>query len=680
MTSKTINILLIEDNRGDYALVKEMLRESHLNYTLHWEQTLKKGMQYLEENLNDTILLDLGLPDSTGLETLETLVAQNFDGCIIVLTGNTNDQQGIDAMKKGAHDYLIKGYLNPCVLPRIIRYAIERKESEKILLNHQALLESEVARRTEELVKTNSRLTEEIATRIETEKNLLESEENFRLITTSAQDAIVKMDHYGNIAFWNPAAETIFGYTEAEVLGKDAHKLLTRPEDENQAQHGMNRFFESGKGNLIGRTAELMARRKDGEIIPIEISLSALNIHGNSRQAVGIIRDISERKLAEHKIKETNIFLNTLLDTLPIPIFYKNTNGKYEGGNLAFYNFLGKKPNEVIGKSADQFVANNEHATIYQHKDSELFAGKKKQVYESVVVNSFGVCRDVIFHKAIYKNGHGEIAGLVGAFIDITESKQTTSELKLLKENLEDIVEKRTRQLQEANATKDKFFSIIAHDLKSPFNVIQGFLSLIYEEYDDFSTLEIKDFIKKTLDASINTFSLLENLLEWSRSQQGNIEFDPATIDLCSLCEEIIDLNLENAGNKSIGIVNQIDTFCKVFADANMVKTILRNLLTNAIKFSISQSTIFISAKKSDKNVVVCVRDQGTGIEKSDVAKLFNIKEKFQRPGTQKEKGTGLGLILCKEFIEKNGGKIWVESEKGKGSSFYFSLPLPAEN
>ncbi len=438
MKSGSINILVIEDNRGDFELIKETLKSSKTDYNLTWKQTLREGINHLKNNLVDSILLDLNLPDSFGIETLHEVIRINKDSSIMVLTGNANEQLGLEAMKIGAHDYLIKSELEPASLPSAIRYAIERKESEIILKNHQIILEKEVENRTNELVKTNQKLREEIETRKKVEKSLKESEENFRLISTSAKDAIVKMDETGKVAFWNSAAENIFGYTAKEMIGKDAHFLLVPPKKQKEAEKGVANFLKTGHGKLIDQTIEMDALHKNGSKIPIEISISALKSSENSYQAVGIIRDVSERKLADNQIKENNIFLQTLLNTIPAPIFYKDLDGKYLGANQAFYKFLDKQPEQVLGKSVyDAHGADYKFANTYLAKDEELFKKGGRQVYESKVINGRGEERDVTFHKAVFKNSTGKIAGLVGMFIDMTELKKTTAELTRLKNNLE---------------------------------------------------------------------------------------------------------------------------------------------------------------------------------------------------------------------------------------------------
>ena len=240
-------------------------------------------------------------------------------------------------------------------------------------------------------------------------------------------------------------------------------------------------------------------------------------------------------------------------------------------------------------------------------------------------------------------------------------------------------------QLRESNKTKDKFFSIIAHDLRSPFNSMLGFSELLNEKYDQYDTEKKKRFTGIIYNGLQKTLKLLDNLLEWSRSQKGIIDFNPEKTSLNSLVKEKLELVNQSADNKSIQVINQIAENIYVEADKNMLATIIRNLLSNAIKFTNKQGKITIKTflvpnEKHSQFIGISVNDTGVGISKEIKSTLFNIGETISTSGTEKEEGTGLGLILCKEFVDKHGGKIWVESEVGVGSSFNFTIPLHIED
>ncbi len=236
------------------------------------------------------------------------------------------------------------------------------------------------------------------------------------------------------------------------------------------------------------------------------------------------------------------------------------------------------------------------------------------------------------------------------------------------------------KTLRNVNAMKDKFFSIIAHDLKNPFNAIIGFSNLLYEAYDNFDEQQRKSFIKNICDASESTFKLLQNLLEWSRTQTGTFEYIPEVIDLSIITNENISVLKSSADNKKIKIKSSIPYNSIAYADENMAKAIIRNLISNAIKFTNEGGNVDISVRKEKNMMQVTVADNGTGISKENISRLFRIDDPYKSPGTANEQGTGLCLILCKEFVEKNGGKIWVESEIGKGSNFIFTLPTRKSN
>ena len=252
------------------------------------------------------------------------------------------------------------------------------------------------------------------------------------------------------------------------------------------------------------------------------------------------------------------------------------------------------------------------------------------------------------------------------------QKHSANKELRLINKKLKDS-EKNLRRL---NATKDKFFSIIAHDLKNPFGALVGFSELLTDQYDFYDDRQKLETIKLIHKTAKNISTLLQNLLTWSRTQTNRISFNPKRVKLSELVEMTIDAVNSQAVHKDIEIRVIAKTDCFVYVDTDMIRTVLRNLLSNSIKFSYPKSKIDVSAKVKQKEALVSVRDYGTGIDEKDKNKIFNIDKNFSKEGTENEKGTGLGLILCKEFVEKNGGKIWLETKLEKGTKFIFSLPL----
>ena len=230
-------------------------------------------------------------------------------------------------------------------------------------------------------------------------------------------------------------------------------------------------------------------------------------------------------------------------------------------------------------------------------------------------------------------------------------------------------------ELRQLNASKDKFFSIIAHDLRGPFSGFLGLSELLAEEYKELEPVEISQIAESMNKAAKRLFSFLENLLEWSRTQMGRMEYNPTKLDIFETAIRIIGLFTANADEKGISLESKIEKNTFVVADNNMLNTIVRNLVSNALKFTHSGGKITISADEiSDNEIMISVSDTGIGIKAEDIQKIFKIDSKFTTPGTSNEQGTGLGLILCKELVAKNGGELFIESAVGKGTKFYFNL------
>ncbi len=232
------------------------------------------------------------------------------------------------------------------------------------------------------------------------------------------------------------------------------------------------------------------------------------------------------------------------------------------------------------------------------------------------------------------------------------------------------------KELETLNATKDKFFSIIAHDLRNPLAAFKQAMEVITLEYSSFSEEERMELLAEINKSSKHLYETLENLLQWSLSQRGKVQYNPVEFELNSVADSVTSFLQQQAKTKDISIKNNVPHRLYVQADINMVTTIIRNLVSNAIKFTNTYGSINVNAHTSNNEVIVSVVDTGVGISPEKISKIFSIESQLTTPGTNNEKGTGLGLLICKEFVEKNGGKIWVESTPNIGTSFYFSLPI----
>lgn len=352
-------------------------------------------------------------------------------------------------------------------------------------------------------------------------------------------------------------------------------------------------------------------------------------------------------------------FLNTLIQTLPHPIFYiDNINNEF-GCNEAFELLTGKSRTELKETKIEKLFQKTESKkkTIKSGEDTV-------KISEIRLKYPDGKIHNLLYYKTSILLQQQKI-GLVGVFTDITDIRDTESALR-----------ESEQKLRVANRTKDRFLSLIAHDLKNPFHAIMGLSHLLKTNYSAIPENDRISITKNIYTSTENTYQLLVNLLDWARLQEGKIKINPETLNLRNIAEESIELLQVKILGKKLNVTINIDYDLKGFADKNMVKTIFRNLIGNAVKFTEENERIHLSGRKMLNNAEISIADTGIGINKKDMKYLFSMDKKSASPNFNVQYSTGLGLILCKEFVELNNGSIWAESEVGKGSVFYFTIPL----
>jgi PAS domain S-box-containing protein len=363
-----------------------------------------------------------------------------------------------------------------------------------------------------------------------------------------------------------------------------------------------------------------------------------------------------ENSLNESKIKY-QLFFNSTADA----IFIHDSSGNILDVNQSACNEYGYSYSEFLSLNASQ-IDIPEQSIYIQERIIELI--KNGYVaFETIHQrkDKIQIPIDVKAKKIVF-NGKSLVLSICR---NISERKQ-----------IELIVQKQNDELKKLNTDKDSFITILGHDLKSPFNSILGFLDLLKSNIRQYDIDKIENFINIISNSAKTTFNLLENILFWVRANSGKIPYEPQKLNFGTICTEIIENLRLTANAKDITINYFTADEVNLFADENMLKTVLRNLVSNAIKFTNKNGRIDIYSEINNANMIITVSDNGLGIEPDTLIKLFDISHKISTDGTANEKGTGLGLILCKEFVEKHGGKIWVESELGKGSNFTFTLPL----
>lgn len=314
-----------------------------------------------------------------------------------------------------------------------------------------------------------------------------------------------------------------------------------------------------------------------------------------------------------------------------------------------------------------------------QSIDSETKIVKAIEIMRKSNADCLPVFNKNSFIGIVYKNDLLEYLTVYNKELE-EKVQERTKEIAAFNENLETIVTERTKKLEELNATKNKLFSIIGHDLKNPINVISNLSELALQKISENQLEKGQNFLKYIIDTSQSTTKLLENLLLWARLQSGHLECNKEKADLHLIVFEGIIVSKNIALKKQITIHNNITKKTFAFVDRYMIGTVIRNLISNALKFTHKGGSVTVDCELKENNsqekiYEISVKDTGIGIEKENIETLLKIDSNYTRIGTDKEKGSGLGLKLCKDFVEANGGKIWVESEKGKGSKFSFTVP-----
>ncbi|MFA6571531.1 MAG: ATP-binding protein [Bacteroidota bacterium] len=529
-------ILIVEDQVIISTNVRLLLKFNDYDVT-GIASTADEAFKLIEEKPPDLILMDISLPGKLDGIEATIIINEKWNIPVIYLTAHTDEISIQRAKETAPYGYITKDIELKSQLPILIDFALFRHKMESV--HARALTE------------------------------LRDSEEKFRSIASSARDAIIFIGNDKKISFWNDAATEIFGYTQVEAIGNELVNLVAPESFYKYYKTGFSDFVDNGTGDFIHKTIELQAKRKNGSVLPIEVSLSPVKLKGQWC-ACGIIRDVTARKNTEEEI-------NKLIEELQLS-------------------------RELIEKHAKNLSALN---------------------------------------------------------VKLAESEV----------NLKDL-----------NASKDKFFTIIAHDLKGPFQGLLGYAEILSRDLNSLNQDEIRELANDMHSSAEHLFKLLENLLQWSRLQRGVIEYNPDNFQVSKLVQLILLLLQAVANQKKIKLINKIPEDLYLLADVNMVNTIFRNLISNAIKFTKIHGKITISSKKeNDKFARLFVADDGIGIEPEDLKKLFRIDSNHSTAGTANEKGTGLGLILCKDLVEKNNGKIEVESKVNSGTTFSFTLPLGKE-
>lgn len=404
--------------------------------------------------------------------------------------------------------------------------------------------------------------------------------------------------------------------------------------------------------------------RKDGQIIWGILNLILLpETKGEYKYVLAVVEEITTRKEAEEALMLSEEKYRLLFENLSYGFFMAEVitdhnepvNFRILEVNRYVKDIIGKEPEELKGKTAVDVVPGVKTEIIRKLSMPALTG-------EPVTLETYSD----ILHKYLRIHSYCPLKGYFAAFYeDVTEYRTAEKDIRVKNE-----------ELHRLNAEKDKFFSIIAHDLKSPFHNFINLTRMMEEKFPSSTPEKNLEYIRMLGDSSVNLFRLLENLLDWAKLQRGMTTVNPVSLQLSEAVQSNLDMVSEQARKKNIGITMDVPDQMKVYADERMVDGILRNLLTNALKFTGPGGKIAITARPHDRtHVLISFRDTGIGMDREMLEGLFRIDVNTGRTGIEGEASSGLGLILCKEFVERNGGRIWVESKPGEGSEFSFTLP-----
>ena len=640
-------------------------------------------------------------------------------------------------------------------------------------------LETTVEQRTAELQEANQHLQTEIAERRRTEEQLRRSEERFSVMANSAQDAIMMMDPEGRITFYNKTAETVFGWTAAEVVGKDLHTLVAPPRFREAYHKGFGHFSKTGNGPAVGKTLELKALRRDGTEFPIEISLAGVELDG-AWHAIGIVRDITERKQVEEAIRNSEQRLQDILDSiLAGVIIVDSETHTILDINASAARHVGLPKSEIVGRICHQFVCPAECG-----KCPITDLGQTVDQSERVLCKADGSTIPII-KSATEETFHGR-ACLIESFVEITEQKAAEEQLKESLSQLEatlnatadgilvtaidgeyksfnnqfkeiwrlpdDLVKTRDkdrilvtvteqtnapeqfraevlsirgqterqaggtvelkdgrvleycskpqclndevlgrvwsfrditakqetlrkqnellRQVADINEELSHFAYVVSHDLKAPLRGIKLLTEWLVTDYSE----QLGDEAKENLDLLQSRVDRMHNLIEGvlQYSRVGRIEEDKAEVDLNGLLADIVDA-IAPPENVAIRIEGTLPT---LEGEPTRIGQVFQNLLSNAVKYMDKPAGEIVVAHEDTGDAwMFSISDNGPGIEERYFERIFKI---FQTLTARDEfESTGVGLTLVKKIIELYGGRIWVESEVGRGSTFFFTFPKP---
>ena len=631
-----IAILLLEDNENDAEFIQDELRatlEAEIEFTRVVNR--REFIEHLKNKPTQLVLSDYRLPQYDGLAALHDMRKICPEIPFIIVTGTLTEEAAADAIKLGAWDYVVKERLFR--LSSAVQNALKlKKEREQIII---------------------------------TEEELRKSEERFRLISTSAQDAIILMDEDGQASFWNPAAERLLGYSEKEILGKKLHDLIATDSDKARFVKVFPNFKENGVGNFVSKTVELEGKTKSGDVIPIELSLARMNLEGKWG-AVGIIRDISERKAAESALKESEAKYRHLIQHSADAI-YLLYNRRFEVANEKFKKMFGLTDAELANSDFDfiSLIAPQSRQMIEDRAVRQASGEHLQPNYEFTALTKEG--KEIEVETSVTYMPYKESWATQGIIRDVTHRKELESQL---------------RQAQKMEVV-GQLAGGVAHDFNNLLTIVSGYCDLLIAR----PNLEpgIARYIDQINKAGRRARGLTNQLLAFSRKQV----IKPVVLDINSVIENSMLMYNRLLGEDiEIGLSLE-DDLPAILADPHQVEQILMNLLINARdaihenttlgavrKIKVATSEVFLDKDfvashpgcSAGPQLLLSISDTGIGMNAETLAKVFEPFFTTKAAGH----GTGLGLSTVYGIVQQNKGAIVIDSRVARGATFQIYWPF----
>jgi PAS domain S-box-containing protein len=486
-----------------------------------------------------------------------------------------------------------------------------------------------------------------------------ESERKLRTISKNMLDLAAVTDLRGHFKFVG-ASHEILGYELESLIGKNIMDFV-HPDDLPKVQADFMSFLENRADKAESTYRYLCA---DGSYLWLEsFGTFIVDKQNDPVEIIFNTRDITERKQTEQALKESERKFRSLVETLGEGVGIVDENENFIFTNRAANQIFQTDKNELTGKQLFNYITQESKKKIIRE------TLKRKQglqsVYELEIITKKNEKRYISVTATPYISFNNDFIGTIGVFRDITEIHIN-----------QEIIQQQYTQLQKLNTDKDRFFSILSHDLRSPFNLLLGFSGVLLNNLHKYDMQKIEKQIEIIHKTTHQTYHLLEQILLWSKSQSGKLVIKPEKINFPEVTNELINNFKSQADEKAIKINLPGSEKIILIGDLHIYTAIMRNLISNAVKFTPRNGEIDIFAEKKSKNYTITVSDNGIGIDEEIIPKLWGINDSYSTAGTNNEQGTGFGLSLCKELIEKHGGRIWVESKPNKGSDFKFTIPL----